>query len=192
MSTPWERAQQSSAAVPPAAPTATVPVPTVDVPLPPSGVQAAQAAAATQAALPIVTSKADKAVALGTWALNTAGTSLAPAASSINPSLNPSGAGGWEVAAIGNAMLCLVQAFQSISIRGHKFPRDGLGPWIIFFGSVGVCVLIWILVPLWVSGTLDLVLMQKGIINGLASFYNGFQAFGPLSKLGVMSGQAKE
>lgn len=188
MSRPWERGKVPDLVSVPLAPT--VPI-TVEVPLPPSGVAGAQAAAATQASLPIVASKADKAVALGTWAINTAGTSLAPAASSMNPNLNPSGAGGWEVAAIGNAMLCLVQAFQGISIRGHKFPRDGLGPWIIFFGSVGVCVLLWILVPLWVNGSVDLALIQKGIINGLASFYNGFQAFGPLSKLGVMSGQVK-
>lgn len=193
---PWERGKVPQVGEPPPPPppppTVTIPVPSVGVPLPPSGVAAAQAAAATQAALPIVASQADKITSAGVWAANTIGTTLAPAAQSINPNLNPTGAGGWEVAAIGNGMLCIVQAFQGLSFRGHKFPRDSLGPWIIVIGCMMFCAIIWIWVPILINGTPDLALIQKGVINGLGSIYNGFQAFGPLSKLGVMSGQAKE
>lgn len=189
MSRPWERGK-----VPPVAPPPTVPVvvPSVEVPLSPTGVAGAKAAAATQAALPITPSIADKVTSAAVWVANTGLTTMAPAANNVVPGVNSTGAGGWEVAALGNGVLAIVQASQTLSFRGHKFDRDRWGPWIIIALGLGVCWFLWIWVPNQLGTPLDAAMIQKGLLNGFATIYNGFQAFGPLSKLGVMSGQVKE
>lgn len=169
-----------------------VAVPTVPVELPPAGVAGAKAAATTQASLPITPSVADKITSAGVWAANTLGTTLAPAANNVIPGANPSGAGGWEVAALGNGVLVIVQATQTLEFRGHKFDRDRWGPWIIVVLGLLICWLLYIWVPTWVGAQVDALTIQKGVLNGFGTIYNSFQAFGPLSKLGVMSGQAKE
>lgn len=192
MGTPWERAQQASAGAPQPLPTAQVTVPTVDVPLPASGIAGAKAAAATQASLPITPSIADKVTSAAMWVTNTGLTTMAPTANSMVPGVNQSGAGGWEVAALGNGVLAIVQGFQTLSFRGHRFDRDRWGPWIIIILGLAICWFVWIWVPNQTGEPLSAQMIQKGILNGFATIYNGFSAFGPLSKLGVMSGQVKE
>lgn len=147
---------------------------------------------AAQAALPITPSVADKITSGGVWATNTAVTTLAPAVGSMVPGVNPSGAGGWEVAALGNGVLVIVQAMQTLEFRGHKFDRDRWGPWVIVVLGLAICWLLWVLVPTWLGVQLDALTVQKGVLNGFGTIYNSFQAFGPLSKLGVLAGQAKE
>lgn len=173
----------------------------VDVPLPPAGIAGAQAAAVTQASLPIAPSLADKLTSGAILAANTGLTTVAPALGNMIPGANPTGAGGWEVAALGNGVLTFVQAFQTLEIRRGKgrkkrtvwrFNRDRWGPWVIIILGLFVCWLLWVWVPSVTEGTVSAAAIQKGVLNGFGTIYNAFQAFGPWSKLGVMSGQVKE
>jgi hypothetical protein len=199
MSRPWERGKVPPVEPPP--PTVPIAVPTVDVALPPSGVAAAKAAAATQASLPIASSLADKVTSGAILAFNTGLTTAAPALGTMLPGANPTGAGGWEVAALGNGVLTVVQAFQTLEIRrgqGRKkrtvwrFNRDRWGPWVIIMLGLIVCWFLWVWVPSQTGEPLTASMIQKGVLNGFGTIYNAFQAFGPWSKLGVMSGQVKE
>lgn len=89
------------------------------------------------------------------------------------PGANPTGAGGIEVGLLGQGFLVIVQAFQVFD----WFDRDKWGVWMILVLSIVVCLLLW---------RDDL---QKGVVNAAGAAWQGFSAFGPLSKLGVLSGQ---
>lgn len=151
----------------------------------------AQAAAATQASLPITPSIADKITSGAIWATNTGLTMVAPAANTMVPGANQTGAGGWEVAALGNLVLVVVQACQTLEWKGHKFDRDRWGPWIMIALGFSACWFLWIWIPSQAGIVLDATAIQKGVLNGAATIYNAFMAFGPWSKLGVASGQVK-
>jgi hypothetical protein len=183
----------------PAIPTVAVATPGV-APLPSAAVTAAQSAAVTQAALPITQSLSDKITSGLILGANTGLTTVAPALGTVIPGANPTGAGGWEVAALGNGVLTFVQAFQTIQIRRGKgrqhrtiwsFDRDRWGPWIIIVLGLAVCWFLWVWVPSVTGEPVSAATIQKGVLNGFGTIYNAFQAFGPWSKLGVMSGQIR-
>ncbi len=128
--------------------------------------------------LPITPSVADKVTAAGTWATNTALVTGAPALGSFIPGANPTGAGGVEITLLGDGILVVVQALQTLSFRGHRFNRERYGIWVIIVLGLAVCLLLW--------GNTD---FQKGIVNAAGTIWRSFSSFGPMSKLGVLGGQ---
>jgi len=133
----------------------------------------AAAALASQNALPIVPSVADKIVAAGTYVANTGLVTAAPMLNSVVPGSNPSGAGGIEVSLLGDGILVIVQALQVHS----WFDRDKWGIWLIIALATAICLVLW---------HDDL---RKGALNAAGTAYKTFSSFGPLNKLGVLSGQ---
>lgn len=91
------------------------------------------------------------------------------------PGSNPVGAGGIEVSLLGQGILVFVQALQVHS----WFDRDKWGVWVILGLSLGVCLLLWH----------DGDNLAKGVVNGAGTAYQAFSSFGPLNKLGILSGQ---
>lgn len=128
--------------------------------------------------LPITPSVADKVTAAGTWAANTAVTTAAPAMGSFIPGANPTGAGGIEIAMLGDGILVFVQALQTLSIKGRRFNREKYGIWVIIALGLAVCWLLWANVD-----------HQKAVVNGAGTIWRAFSSFGPMSKLGVLGGQ---
>jgi hypothetical protein len=153
------------------------PNPAPVAPLTPTAIAGAQAAAATQAALPITPSVADKLVSAGMYAGNTALVTGAPMMGSVLPGANPTGAGGIEVSILGDGILVCVQALQV-----HRwFDREKWGIYVIIGLSIIFCLLLWHSPDDW----------QRGVLNACGAAFKAFGSFGPLSKLGILSGQTE-
>jgi hypothetical protein len=119
-------------------------------------------------------STSDKVVAGATLAGNTALITAAPLLNNINPSINPSGAGGLAVSMIGNGILCIVQAFAVQDwFDDHKW-----AVWACILGACIICGILYI-------GILHDV--EKGVLNALGAMYQAASNYGPLRQLGVFN-----
>lgn len=118
----------------------------------------------------------DKITAGLTYAAGTAVVAAAPLANQINPQINPHNVGGPEVGILGDGILVFVHALQPFK----WFDRNRWGIVLIIILAFAVCIALWI--------HDDPV---KGVLNGFATATKAFQAFGPLSKLGVLAGQTE-
>jgi len=117
---------------------------------------------------------ASKVTAGGTYALNTAIIAGAPLLSSINPSLNPSNAGGIAVNMIGDGITCIVQA---IAVQDW-FDDHRLAVWLCIGLSVVICLGLYVIL---------LHNPEQGVLNALGAMYKASSNYGPLKQLGVFN-----
>lgn len=111
-----------------------------------------------------------------TYAGTTGAITAAPFMNSVMPGINPHNVGGPEVSILGDGILVFIQALQV-----HRwYDRNKWGIWSIILLSTIICLAIW-----WHEDPI------KGILNTFATMTKAFQAFGPLSKLGVLAGQTE-
>lgn len=122
---------------------------------------------------PIVSNNADKIVAAGTYAFNTALVAGAPALNNLNPNINPSNAGGLAVSFIGDGVTTIVQALKMHS----WFKQNTWAVWTCIALSILIC---FILYGLWLDNP------EQGVLNALGSMYKAATNYAPLNKLGVL------